>query len=217
MPDFAWESKLAGTAGKPVCGVDEAGRGPLAGPVVAAAVILDRRRVDRDLLAGIDDSKKLSEEKRAVLFAALREQAMAGHAVIGVGGASVAEITQLNIFHATMLAMQRAVTALRVILAHALIDGKHCPKHLACPATAIVDGDALSLSIAAASIVAKVVRDRAMEKLHRRYPAYGWDRNKGYGTAAHQAGLKSAGISPHHRLGFAPVQQQMTLDIELTN
>jgi ribonuclease HII len=217
MPDFAWETRLAGAAGKPVCGVDEAGRGPLAGPVVAAAVILDRRHADRGLLAGIDDSKKLSEEKRGALFAALRAEAAAGHALIGIGGASVAEITQLNIFHATMLAMQRAVTALRVIPAHALIDGKHCPKRLPCPATAIVDGDALSLSIAAASIIAKVVRDRAMEKLHRRYPAYGWDRNKGYGTAAHQAGLKSAGVSPHHRLGFAPVQQQMTLDIELTN
>ncbi|WP_300299590.1 ribonuclease HII [Ferrovibrio sp.] len=217
MPDFTLERKLAGLHDGPVCGVDEAGRGPLAGPVVAAAVILDLRRGRRGVLAGIDDSKKLSEDRRATLFAALRQQALQGHAAIGIGAASVAEITRLNIFHATMLAMCRAVTALGVTPAHALIDGKHCPKQLGCPATAVVGGDGLSLSIAAASIVAKVVRDRAMEKLHRRYPAYGWDRNKGYGTEAHQSGLKLAGISPHHRLGFAPVQQQMTLDIELTN
>lgn len=209
MPDFALELKLAGPDGALICGVDEAGRGPLAGPVVAAAVILDRRRRPR----GLDDSKKLTAEKREELFARLFDYAQAGHAYIGVGAASVAEIGRLNIFHATMLAMCRAVTALRVQPTHALIDGNHCPKQLCCPATAVVDGDALSVSISAASIVAKVIRDRAMAKLHARYPAYGWASNKGYGTPDHHEGLRSAGISKHHRLGFAPVRAQMTLDL----
>ncbi|WP_298727535.1 ribonuclease HII [uncultured Ferrovibrio sp.] len=204
MPDFTLEKRLGGV----VCGVDEAGRGPLAGPVVAAAVILDRKRVPR----GIDDSKKLTAEKREDLYWRIMERGR-----VGIGAASVAEIARLNIFHATMLAMCRAVTALRVVPDHALVDGNHCPKQLCCPATAVVDGDALSISIAAASIIAKVTRDRAMAKLHLRYPAYGWDSNKGYGTPAHHAGLKAAGISPHHRLGFAPVHEQMTLDLELTS
>lgn len=200
MPDFVLEKRLGGL----ICGVDEAGRGPLAGPVVAAAVILDRKRVPR----GIDDSKKLTAEKREDLYDRILQRGR-----VGIGAASVAEIARLNIFHATMLAMCRAVTALRLVPDHALVDGNHCPKQLCCPATAVVDGDALSISIAAASIVAKVTRDRAMAKLHLRYPAYGWDSNKGYGTPAHHAGLKSAGVSPHHRLGFAPVQEQMTLDL----
>jgi ribonuclease HII len=204
VPDFTLEKRLGGV----VCGVDEAGRGPLAGPVVAAAVILDRKRVPR----GIDDSKKLTAEKREDLYWRIMERGR-----VGIGAASVAEIARLNIFHATMLAMCRAVTALRVVPDHALVDGNHCPKQLCCPATAVVDGDALSISIAAASIIAKVTRDRAMAKLHLRYPAYGWDSNKGYGTPAHHAGLKAAGISPHHRLGFAPVHEQMTLDLELTS
>lgn len=195
-----------------LAGVDEAGRGPLAGPVVAAAVILNPRRRPR----GLDDSKKLDAAQRELLYGRLMERARAGELRFGIGAASVAEITRLNIFHATMLAMCRAVTALRIVPDHALIDGNHCPKDLCCPATAIVDGDAISVSIAAASIIAKVTRDRAMTKLHRRYPAYGWDSNKGYGTPSHHAGLKLVGISPHHRLGFAPVHQQMTLDLELT-
>lgn len=216
MPDFALELKLTGAGGLIpgglICGVDEAGRGPLAGPVVAAAVILDRRRKPQ----GLDDSKKLSADKRDLLFMRLMDTARAGHAHIGIGAASVAEIGRLNIFHATMLAMCRAVTALRVQPAHALIDGNHCPKQLGCPATAVIGGDALSVSIAAASIVAKVIRDRAMAKLHLRYPHYGWASNKGYGTPDHQEALRLAGISKHHRLGFAPVRAQMTLDIVLT-
>jgi ribonuclease HII len=212
VPDFALELKVLGPGGGLVCGVDEAGRGPLAGPVVAAAVILDRRRKPQ----GLDDSKKLSAEKREELFARLLGYAHAGHAHIGIGAASVAEIDRLNILHATMLAMHRAVTALRIVPAHALIDGNRTPRQLACPATAVVDGDALSLSISAASIVAKVIRDRAMAKLHLRYPQYGWANNKGYGTPEHQEGLRLAGISKHHRLGFAPVRSQMTLDLVLT-
>lgn len=217
VPDFALELKLMGPGGQfpggLICGVDEAGRGPLAGPVVAAAVILDRRKRPR----GLDDSKKLTAEQRELLFARLFDYARDGHAHIGVGAASVAEIGRLNIFHATMLAMCRAVTALRVQPAHALIDGNHAPKQLGCPCTPVVDGDALSVSISAASIVAKVVRDRAMAKLHARYPHYGWANNKGYGTPEHQAGLRLAGVSRHHRLGFAPVRSQLTLDLVLTN
>lgn len=213
MPDFALELKLAGPNGALICGVDEAGRGPLAGPVVAAAVILDRRKRPR----GLDDSKKLSAEQRELLFGRLFDYARDGHAHIGIGAASVAEIGRLNIFHATMLAMCRAVTALRVHPAHALIDGNHAPRQLSCPCTPVVDGDALSISISAASIVAKVVRDRAMAKLHARYPQYGWANNKGYGTPEHQEGLRLAGVSKHHRLGFAPVRSQLTLDLVLTN
>lgn len=214
MPDFALELRLAADlADGLICGVDEAGRGPLAGPVVAAAVILDRRRKPR----GLDDSKKLTASQREALFARLFDYARDGHAHIGIGAASVAEIGQLNILHASMLAMCRAVKALRVVPAHALIDGNRCPKHLPCPSTAVVDGDALSLSISAASIVAKVIRDRAMAKLHARYPAYGWASNKGYGTPDHQEGLRLAGVTKHHRLGFAPVRAQLTLDLVLTN
>lgn len=199
MPDFRIEAQFSG----PVCGIDEAGRGPWAGPVVAAAAILDPAR----LPPGIDDSKKLTAARREALF-----DAVCASASIGIGAASVAEIERLNILGATLLAMRRAVAALPVRPAHALVDGKHCPQ-LACPATAVVDGDALSLSIAAASIVAKVIRDRAMTRLHGRYPAYAWAANKGYGTAAHQAGLRAAGISPHHRLGFAPLRRLLTQDV----
>lgn len=216
MPDFALELKLAGPQGQfpggLICGVDEAGRGPWAGPVVAAAAILDQAA----LPPGIDDSKKLTAAKRDALFLHLMAQARAGRISLGIGAASVGEIESLNILGASLLAMRRAVLALPVQPTHALIDGKHCPKLLPCPATAVVDGDALSLSIAAASIIAKVIRDRAMDKLHVRYPAYGWASNKGYGTAAHQAGLSRDGITPHHRLGFAPLKRLMTQDIALT-
>jgi len=213
MPDFAYELKVAGPDGL-VCGVDEAGRGPLAGPVVAAAVILGRR--EATAWRGLDDSKKLTAEKRDLLFEHLREAARAGHAHIGIGAASVTEIEKLNILQATMLAMYRAVTALRVKPHHVLIDGNRCPKQLTHPATAVVDGDALCISIAAASIIAKVIRDRAMTKLHLRYPQYAWDRNMGYGTPAHQAGLKTAGVTKHHRLGFAPIRTLLTQDVVLT-
>lgn len=203
MPDLALEARFSGC----VCGVDEAGRGPWAGPVVAAAAILDSAR----LPPGIDDSKKLTARRRELLFPVIMATAR-----VGIGAASVAEIERLNILGASLLAMQRAVAALPVVPDHALIDGKHCPKQLCCPATAVVDGDARSLSIAAASIVAKVIRDRLMDKLDSRYPAYAWAANKGYGTAAHQAGLRLAGISPHHRLGFAPLRRLMTQDVALT-
>ncbi len=185
-----------------VCGVDEAGRGPLAGPVVAAAVILDPARP----IAGLNDSKKLSAKKRMALAGLIRERALAW----SVAEASVEEIDQLNILHASMLAMQRAVAALQVTPERALIDGNRCPS-LAMPAEAVVQGDAKVAAIAAASILAKTVRDEGMLGLHAQYPHYGFDRHMGYPTAAHCAALAAHGVSPVHRRSFAPVARQLSL------
>lgn len=185
-----------------VCGVDEAGRGPLAGPVVAAAVILDPARP----IPGLNDSKKLSEKKRAALAPLIRERALAW----AVAEASVEEIDRLNILHATMLAMQRAVAALAVRPVSALIDGNRCPP-LDIPADAVVQGDGKIASIAAASILAKTVRDAGMLELHERYPQYGFDRHMGYPTAAHCAALAEHGASPVHRRSFGPVARQLAL------
>lgn len=185
-----------------VCGVDEAGRGPLAGPVVAAAVILDPARP----IAGLNDSKKLSAKKRVALAGLIRERALAW----AVAEASVEEIDQLNILHASMLAMQRAVAALQVTPERALIDGNRCPS-LAIPAEAVVQGDAKVAAIAAASILAKTVRDEGMLGLHAQYPHYGFDRHMGYPTAAHCAALAAHGVSPVHRRSFAPVARQLSL------
>ena len=186
----------------PLAGVDEAGRGPLAGPVVAAAVVLNRRKVPK----GIDDSKKLCAVSRADLCGAIR-----GVAAVGVGIATVEEIDTLNILWATMLAMDRAVRALidaGTVPAMVLVDGNRCPKW---PHTslAIVDGDALCLSIAAASIVAKHERDRMMHDYDLAHPGYGWARNKGYGTRDHQAALARLGPSPLHRRSFGPVARML--------
>ena len=180
---------------QPVAGIDEAGRGPWAGPVVAAAVVLDPRRIP----PGLDDSKKLPAARRAALFDELMACARAA-----IGSAGVREIDRLNILEATMLAMGRAVAALPDPPAHALVDGTRAPA-LACPATTVVKGDARSLSIAAASIVAKVSRDRLMAELARSFPGYGWERNAGYGTPEHRRALERLGPTPHHRLSFAPV------------
>lgn len=185
-----------------VCGVDEAGRGPLAGNVVAAAVILDPARP----IAGLNDSKKLSENKRAALAVQIRERALAW----AVASASVEEIDQLNILHASMLAMQRAVAGLSVRPIRALIDGNRCPK-LPVPSEAVVKGDGKIASIAAASILAKTVRDGEMLELHRQYPMYGFDRHMGYPTAAHFAALAEHGASPVHRRSFGPVARQLSL------
>jgi len=195
MPDFEIERQFAHLG--PVAGVDEAGRGPLAGPVVAAAVILDVARIP----PGLDDSKVLSARRREALYQALCESAC-----IGIGAASVADIARLNILHASMLAMRRAVCALGVAPAMALIDGNRCPA-LPCPAQAIVGGDARSLSIAAASIIAKVTRDRIMSALGGRWPGYGFEQHMGYPTAAHRSALAALGPTPHHRMGFAGVHQ----------
>ena len=185
-----------------VCGIDEAGRGPLAGPVVAAAVILDPARP----IAGLNDSKKLSEKKRLVLADEIRAKALAW----AVAEASVEEIDRLNILHATLLAMQRAVAGLQIAAEAALVDGNRCPK-LAIPVEAVVKGDGKIASIAAASILAKTVRDAGMLELDARYPQYGFARHMGYPTAAHCAALAAHGASPVHRKSFGPVARQLSL------
>jgi len=195
MPDLSREGRL----GRLVAGIDEVGRGPLAGPVVAAAVILDPENLPAEL-DGLNDSKMLNAEARRRYAVVIRRVAR-----IGIGAASVDEIDRLNILQATMLAMVRAVAALGVVPDAALVDGNRAPK-LACRVETLVGGDALSLSIAAASVVAKVIRDRAMASLARRYDRYGWERNAGYPTAEHRAALILHGITPHHRLSFAPVR-----------
>jgi ribonuclease HII len=181
--------------------VDEAGRGPLAGPVVAAAVILDRKRMPK----GLNDSKQLSEETREELYPLIMEMAVA----VGVGEASVGEIDLVNIRQATHFAMARAVRALSVAAAFALVDGNDAPA-LPCRCDTLVAGDARSLSIAAASIIAKVTRDRMMRKLHEEHPGYNWCNNKGYGTPEHFVGLKAHGVTVHHRRSFAPIHAILT-------
>lgn len=181
-----------------ICGVDEAGRGPLCGPVMAAAVILDPLQP----IDGLADSKKLSAARRAALAAAIRERALHW----AVAEVSVEEIDQLNILQATMLAMQRAVAALSVVPAEVLIDGNRCPP-MPCPARAIVKGDASEPAIAAASILAKTVRDERMLALDARWPQYGIATHKGYPTAAHLQALVQHGASPCHRRSFAPVKK----------
>ena len=181
-----------------VCGIDEAGRGPLAGPVVAAAVILDPAKPT----VGLNDSKKLSEKKRVALAEEIREKAVAWC----VAEANIEEIDRLNILWATMLAMQRAVAGLAVRPTSAMVDGNRCPK-LDIPVEAVVKGDGKIASIAAASILAKTVRDAGMLELHALYPQYGFDRHMGYPTAAHFAALQVHGASPVHRKSFGPVAQ----------
>lgn len=199
MPDLSLETRLGGV----VCGIDEVGRGPLCGPVVAAAVILDPARLPRRLLERLDDSKALSKKLREELAELVPQ---AGR--VGFGQCSVAEIDRLNILKATLLAMRRAYDALGVAADHALVDGNK-PPDLPCPVTCVVKGDSLSLSIAAASVVAKVRRDALMADLALAHPGYGWERNAGYGTAEHLDALKRLGITPHHRRSFAPVAQYM--------
>jgi ribonuclease HII len=198
MPDLEYENAHDGL----VAGIDEAGRGPWAGPVVAAAVILDQDNMP----PGMDDSKKLSKKKREALYDPILASAR-----FAVGMASVAEIDELNILGATMLAMRRALRGLfdcdQPGPDFALIDGNRLPTELPCPAQTIIKGDGKSLSIAAASIVAKVTRDRLMADLDSRFPGYGWKKNQGYGTPEHQLGLQHLGVTIHHRTSFAPIQK----------
>ena len=201
MPHYIYESRLLKTMAGPICGVDEAGRGPLAGPVVAAAVILDRKRMPK----GLNDSKQLSEETREELY----PQIMAMAVAVGVGEVSVGEIDLVNIRQATHLAMARAVRALQVAAEFALVDGNDAPA-LPCRCDTLVAGDARSLSIAAASIIAKVTRDRMMVALHEEHPGYCWRSNKGYGTPEHYVGLKAHGVTVHHRRSFAPIRAILT-------
>ncbi|GAB2501022.1 ribonuclease HII [Pseudoxanthomonas sangjuensis] len=186
-----------------VAGVDEAGRGPLAGPVAAAAVILDPARP----IDGLNDSKKLSGAKREALYPLIVERALAWH--VEFVGAD--EIDRLNILQATLAGMRRAVLALQPAAAFARIDGNRVPDDLPCPAEALVGGDAREPAIMAASILAKVARDRLMRQLHAQWPQYGFDRHMGYPTPEHLAALRTHGPCPQHRRSFAPVQKSLPL------
>ncbi len=200
MPTFQIESTCQGLVG----GVDEVGRGPWAGPVVAAAaVFLDPASLSPFLVEGIQDSKKLPKAKREAIFESLLALKDFHY---GIGSASVEEIDQLNILKATFLAMERAVKTLPQTPTTLLIDGKHIPSFEGIQTHPLIGGDGISLSIAAASIIAKVTRDKMMEALAKTYPVYGWETNAGYGTAQHQTALKIHGITPHHRRSFAPIR-----------
>ena len=196
MPHWKLERSVEGI----VIGVDEAGCAPLAGPVVAAAVVLDRK-IPRRLARRIDDSKKLPAEEREEIFARLPD-----HAQIGVGQASVDEIEQINILRAAQLAMRRAVDTLGVTPALIIVDGNRLPG-FSFPTKCVVGGDGISLSIAAASIVAKVTRDREMKSLAESFPGYGWEHNVGYPTPEHRAAIQRLGLTPHHRRTFRAVYE----------
>ena len=200
MPDFQLEDESL----KPVAGFDEAGRGPWAGPVVASAVILPRDAMPVSLLTKLDDSKKVRKKARETLFAELRVVAE-----IGIGIASPAEIDEFNILQASMLAMQRAAEELTIKPASALVDGNHAPD-IPYAVKTIVKGDGRSLSIAAASIVAKVTRDSIMADLSKKYPGYGWESNAGYGTKEHYNALLQLGVTPEHRQSFTPIRNLLT-------
>ncbi len=206
MPHYRYERALGGI----VAGVDEVGRGPLAGPVVAAAVILMPDTLPRRLLGAIDDSKALPPEARETIAAKLWARAARHEGVIAaVAAASTHEIERINILQASLLAMTRAVERLALKPTAVLVDGNILPASLPCPGRAVIDGDAKSFSIAAASILAKVTRDRLMRRLAVRYPAYGWERNAGYSTPEHYAGIAAAGPCRHHRMGFAPFRNSV--------
>ncbi len=199
-PTFAFEDVQDG----PVCGIDEVGRGPLAGPVLSACVYIPPDKRSLPFVNDINDSKKLSLKKREAVFNAIEE-----HCLIGIGKASPEEIDTLNIHHAALLAMKRAY---QDYLNHkppapslALIDGKFSPA-LSCPSQTVIKGDSASVSIAAASIIAKVTRDRIMRRYHEEYPHYGWLTNAGYGSKAHLDSIRSHGITLYHRRSFAPVR-----------
>lgn len=204
MPDFEIEDKFDGY----VAGIDEAGRGPWAGPVVAGAVVILDRNLPDILLNGLDDSKKLSPSKREKLYSALLEQEKLGKVSIGIGEASCEEIDSLNILQATFLAMKRAEQKLKLCPVAALIDGNQLPREFPVKAKTVIKGDAKSYSIAAASIMAKVYRDHYMAKLAEKYPYYGFEKNAGYGTKAHINGLKEHGIIEGvHRKSYKPIQE----------
>lgn len=205
MPDFSLESEHGGR----VAGLDEAGRGPLAGPVTAAAVVF-LAPPPVALARLLDDSKKLTAARRDAAFAALLDAAREGLLEHGIAAASAAEIGRLNILRASQLAMQRALARLPSLPDLALVDGNQPPR-LPCAVRAVVGGDAASFSIAAASILAKVIRDRAMARLDARWPGYGFAAHQGYPTAAHRAALVRLGPTPHHRRGFGPVDQASLL------
>lgn len=194
MPDYVYEKELSENGYKYICGVDEAGRGPLAGPVCAAAVILP---IDAEI-PGLNDSKKLSEKKREALFPLVMEKAIA----YSVAYATVEEIEEHNILNATFIAMNRAIEGLNIPADYALVDGNRPPKDCSVPVTTVVKGDSLSMSIAAASILAKVSRDRLMNEIDEKYPQYNFKKHKGYGTAEHMDFIRALGPCPEHRMSF---------------
>ncbi len=204
IPDFSYESCLLQQGTGWIVGLDEAGRGPLAGPVTAAAVRLN----PDDLPDGLLDSKALPAARRE----ALAEQIMLC-AAVGIGHAGPPEIDRLNILQASFLAMQRAIAALPQVPDHLLIDGNRLPRDLPCPAQAVVKGDAKVLSIAAASIIAKVTRDRIMRQLDQTYPGYGWAKNAGYPTKRHINAIADLGVTPEHRRSFAPIRKILCPDV----
>ena len=205
MPTFRHENALGRKEGAVICGVDEAGRGPLAGPVVACAAILPLSNISTRLLGALDDSKRLTAEVREAVAEKLRVKA-----IYALGQASVEEIDRFNILRATFMAMRRAFEALPLQPTQAIIDGNMKPG-MPCAETTLVEGDHLSYSIAAASILAKVARDKMMRELHLEHPRYGWEHNAGYGTAEHRAAIEAYGLTPHHRVSFKPVYEQLTL------
>ena len=209
MPSFRYELVCEAKGSMKIAGIDEVGRGPLAGPVVAAIALIDRGAAKRKLLKLIDDSKKLELEDREAAYDAM---IASGIVRFAVGEASVEEIDRINILQATYLAMRRALLALAglpdpVMPDMVLIDGNRLPPQLGCPAETIVGGDGHSYSIAAASIFAKVTRDRYMTRLAETFPGYGWETNRGYGTGQHLTALEKLGPTPHHRMSFAPVSR----------
>ena len=199
MPDFSLEKKYFERGLKSIAGVDEAGRGSWAGPVVATAVVFEKKEWPNIVNMGLDDSKKLSPNRRRKFFDIIQD-----NADVGVGLASVLEIDQINILQATFLAMDRALRNLKVIPDYALIDGDKVPP-VRYPAEAIVKGDTRSISIAAASIVAKVTRDELMIELGLNFSNYAWERNMGYGTKKHKEGLERFGVTEHHRKSYKPI------------
>jgi len=207
-PTFDYEYAAQQRGFLRIAGLDEVGRGPLAGPVVAAAAVLDPDNIPD----GLNDSKKLSAKRRDVLFDELMDCAD-----ISIAEASVAEIDEHNILRASHIAMVRALGGLKSPAEFVLIDGNMIPRGLNTPSATLVKGDAKSLSIAAASIVAKVWRDRLMVDLAQQHPGYGWERNAGYPTKEHKAGLKSHGVTPHHRRSFAPVHNILYQDKIVTD
>ena len=207
MPDWKIEDGHRGL----ICGIDEAGRGPWAGPVVAGAAVFLTREVSPELLAQLNDSKKLTAKKREYLYELLRQEEQAGHILCGIGEASAAEIDELNILQATFMAMRRAVENLPQKPDIALIDGNRLPKDFPCANECFIGGDGRSYSIAAASILAKVYRDRLMSEMAKQYPHYGFEKNAGYGTKAHIEGLRQYGVTPQHRRSYRPIKEFLAI------
>ena len=205
MPDFCLEDKCRGI----VCGIDEAGRGPWVGNVVAGAVVVLDHHLSPELLNNLNDSKKLTKKKREYLYQLLREAEADGLVKIGVGEATPQEIDEYNILQATFMAMRRAIESLNIKPDMALIDGNRTPQNFPTQVQTVIKGDAKSYSISAASIIAKVWRDREMEQLAQKYPYYGFEKNAGYGTKDHIEGLKKYGIIAEHRKSYRPIKEYL--------